>query len=436
MAQTPGLTLRPAQRTALAPGLHVGLGVLALPLTELWQDIERQSQENPFLVVDRPASAGLGGADMRRLADPPTLARHLKDQIALMDLPERTGALALYLCDDLDERGLLPAPDAEIAAETGAPEEIVASARAAVQSCEPSGVGATDLADCIRLQLIDTGMAPADAEAVRRHLGLIAEGRRHEAAAALGLTPGAVDALSARISRLSPDPAAAHAAGAGLAAAEALVPELAVEPGSDGRPGLRLLEDPDAPVTVDEALAERALRGGDDAARAFVAAQRGAARDLVSALAFRRRTLLRVGAALVEAQSAFFLGQARAPAPLRRADLAGTLGLHPSTVGRTVRGRALLFRGESRPLAAFFPPALAAGAQSALSAIEIQARIREMIGAEAPERPLSDAALAAALRESGVDIARRTVAKYRQCLHIPPSSRRRRQALAARGGGG
>jgi len=285
------------------------------------------------------------------------------------------------------------------------------------------------------LQLIDDGMAPEDAQAVRRNLGLIAYGKRREAAAALGLTPVALDALAARISRLSPDPAAAYAAGLGLAAAAALVPELAVETGSDGRPRLRLLEDPAAAVTVDDALAERALRGGDDAARAFVAAQRGAARDLVSALGFRRRTLLRVGEALVEAQSAYFLGGARAPAPLRRADLAGTLGLHPSTVGRTVRGRALLFRGEVRPLASFFSPALAAGAQAALSAIEIQARIREMIGAEAPERPLSDASLAAALQESGVDIARRTVAKYRQGLHIPPSSRRRRQALAARGGG-
>jgi len=156
MAQTPGLTLRPAQRTALAPGLHTGLGVLAQPVAELWQDIERQSQENPFLVVDRPASTGLGDAELGRLPDQPTLARHLKTQIALMDLPDRTSALALYLCDDLDERGLLPAADAEIAAETRTPEEVVASARAAVQS----GVGATDLADCIRLQLIDDGMAP------------------------------------------------------------------------------------------------------------------------------------------------------------------------------------------------------------------------------------------------------------------------------------
>jgi RNA polymerase sigma-54 factor len=296
-------------------------------------------------------------------------------------------------------------------------------------------VGARDLADCLRLQLIDDGMAPADAAAVCGHLGLIAEGRRREAAAALGVTPADVDALSARISRLSPDPAAAHAAGTGLAAAAALVPELTVEIGSDNRPWLRLLEDPAAAVTVDEALAQRALRG-DDAARAFVATQRAAAREFVSALAFRRRTLLRVVEALVEAQSAFFTGQARAPAPLRRADLANTLGLHPSTVGRTVRGRSLLFRGEVRPLASFFSPALAAGAETALSAIAIQARIRDMIGAERPERPLSDAALAAALQESGVDIARRTVAKYRQCLHIPPSSRRRRQALVARGRGG
>jgi RNA polymerase sigma-54 factor len=435
MAQKPGLTLRPAQRTALAPGLQAGLGVLALPLTELWQDIERQAQENPFLVIDRPASAGLGDADMARLPEPPTLARHLKNQIALMDLPVRVRALALYLCDDLDERGLLPAADAEIAAETAAPPDVVASARAAVQACEPSGVGATDLADCIRLQLIDDGMAPAEAQAVRRHLGLIAEGRRREAAAALGLTPDAVEALAARIARLSPDPAAAHAAGAGLAAAPALVPELAVETGSDGRPRLRLLDDPAAAVTLDEALAERALRGGDDAGRAFVATQRRAARELVSALAFRRRALLRVGEALVEAQSAYFLGQARAPSPLRRADLAVTLGLHPSTVGRTLRGRSLLFRGEVRPLASFFPPALFSGTDTALSAIEIQARIREMIGAETPERPLSDSALAAALQDSGVDIARRTVAKYRQCLHIPSSSRRRRRALAARGGG-
>lgn len=435
MAQKPGLTLRPAQRTALVPGLQPGLSVLALPLPELWRDLERQAQENPFLQVERPAGAGFGEAELGRVAERPTLARHLKDQIALMDLPAPVRAVALYLCDDLDERGLLPATLAELAAETGAPEPVVAAARTALQSCEPTGVGAADLGDCIRLQLIADGMAPAEADILHRHLALIAEGRRAQAAAALGLTPAGVDGLAARIARLSPDPAAAFAADHGLAAAAALVPELAVEPGGDGRPRLRLLDDPAAAVTLDDALAERALQGGDGAARAFVAAQRGAARELVSALAFRTRTLLRVGRALVEAQSAYFLGQARAPAPLSRADLAVTVGLHPSTVGRTVRGRALLFRGEVRPLTWFFSPALAAGADTALSAIEIQARIREMIGAEAPERPLSDAALAAALQDSGVDIARRTVAKYRQCLHIPSSSRRRRRALAAKGGG-
>ena len=435
MAHKPGLTLRPSQRTSLAPGLQPGLSMLALPLAELWRDLDRQAQENPFLVVERPAGSGFGDAQMARVPERPTLARHLKDQIALMDLPGPVRAVALYLCDDLDERGLLPTPDRELARETGAPASLVAAARRAVQACDPTGVGAADLGDCIRLQLLAGGMAPDQADLVRRHLPLIAKGRRTEAAAAIGLAPAELDDLATRIARLAPDPAAAFASDSVPPAAAALVPELAVETGSDGRPRLRLLEDPTAAVSLDEALADRALNEGDRAARAFVAAQRGAARELISALAFRKRTLTRVGEALVEAQSAYFLGQARAPAPLSRADLAATLGLHPSTVGRTIRGRALLFRGAVRPLAWFFAPALAAGRGETLSAIEIQARIRDMIGAETAERPLSDAALAAALQDSGVDISRRTVAKYRQCLHIPSSSRRRRRALAARGGG-
>jgi len=420
-----GLRLRTAARPALAAGPRAGVELLALPAAELREELERLAIDNPFLVVEPPSPPGPGSrsaaAALGAVPAPVSLACHLQDQIACMDLPEPVATLARALVGELDPRGLLPAADAALAEELGAPPQLVAEARAALQACGPSGVGARDLGDCIRLQLVDSGQPPERADAIRRELHALAEGRFASAARGLGCSEAEARALAARIARLAPEPAAAFAE----AAPPPLVPELIVQRQDSGTLAVALLDDPGAGIAVDEALAARA-RQGSAGARAFTAARLAAARRLHAAAGFRSRTLLAVGRALVELQSAHFLGRARAPGPLSRGDVAARLGLHPSTVGRAIRGRALLFEGRVRPLSEYFPVALSEGA-GGVSSAEVRERMREILSAETAGSVLSDAEIARHLREAGVDIARRTVAKYRGCLSIPSAAERRRR---------
>jgi len=431
MAQSQRLVLRPGLRPALSARARTGLEMLARPAADLRGDLERLAVENPFLVLApderRRAQGEAGEAAVRAVAEPETLARHVERQLALMRLPGPVAALAAYFAADLDARGFLAEPDEELARETGATVAQVAAARRALQACDPAGIGARDLGDCIRLQLIDAGTPEDEAAAIHRQLRPLAAGRFAEAAAELGISAGAAEALAGRIARLSPDPASSFSP----EPLAALQPELAVRVGADGRLAVSLLDDPGAGLGVDEGLAARAHGSGDAAARDFVTAQRAAARAVVAAVAFRARTLLRVGHAIAEGQSAYFLGAARAPAPLPRAEIAARLGLHPSTVGRAVRGRGLLFAGRVRPLAWYLPPASAQAGPETLSAADVQARMRDMLSRETPETVMSDEEIAEKLREDGVDIARRTVAKYRGCLSIPSSSQRRRRLARA-----
>ncbi|NBC95230.1 MAG: hypothetical protein GVY27_02620 [Deinococcus-Thermus bacterium] len=395
--------------------------MLALPVADLWVELERRATETAFLVVDRDAASG-GAADLPAIPAQPGLVQHLRDQIGCLDLDPEVAGIAAYLAGDLDARGFLPDSDDDLAAETGAPATVVAAARAALQSCDPTGVGARDLGDCIRLQLVEGGAAPEEAERIRANLRPLADGQIAVAAARLGVSVDAAAALARRIARLNPDPAAAFAG----AAPVPLLPELAVRVGPDGGLSVTLLDDPAAGVRVEEDLARRVLARGAPSERAFIRAQLDAARRLTGGVAFRSRTLLRVGRAMAEAQSAYFLGRARSPAPLARAEIAAQLGLHASTVGRAIRDRGLLFDGRVRPLSWFFPSGGAAADGGPLSPQEVQARIRDLVSREGAGAVLSDAEIAARLAADGVDIARRTVAKYRSCLGIPTSSDRRR----------
>jgi len=131
---------------------------------------------------------------------------------------------------------------------------------------------------------------------------------------------------------------------------------------------------------------------------------------------------------MVARQAGFFDGGGQLD-PLSSADLAAELGLHPSTVGRAIDAKSLLFRSRIYPFSLFFPSAVS-GLEGAVSSFDVQRRIRALIQAEPPDRPLADEEIRLRLQQEGVDIARRTVAKYRKCLRIPSSFERRRRTVS------
>lgn len=417
MALKPGLSLRPAQRLALTPGLRRSLELLRMPAADLADEIAREAADNPFLDVDWPArGGGDGGAfALETLAARPSLVEDVRRQLGLMALPDRVAALAAYIAGDLRDDGYLDAEAADYVRDLGARPDEVAAALAALRACDPAGIGACTLSECLHLQLLDRGLADAEARAVVARLDLFASGEVAALRRALGVSEAEVRRLARIVATLRARPVDPGAD----SDPRVLRPDLVVS--RDGRGALAVSVAARAvpQVRLNDALLARA-RGTD-----FAEACRARGLALIRSLAQRGATLERVGLALVEAQHRFFALGPDHLVPLSRDALAARLGLHPTTVGRTVAGKALDHGGRLYPLSMFFSPALGGGAVSGVAARAALARI---VAAEDPEAPLSDAAICDRLRAEGVDISRRTVAKYRGCMRIPSSHERHRRA--------
>jgi RNA polymerase sigma-54 factor len=418
MALSSRLGLRQTQRLALTPGLRQGLAVLQLSTLELWGELRRLADENPLLELDEPDSAP-PAFNVEAAARPETLAENLGAQIALMALPSETAALARFLTGDLTGEGYLASSAEELSEALGLPRPAIEAAIEALQSCEPAGGAARDLPECLALQLIDRGEPPETARAACRHLDLLMEGRWTRAGRLTALPRDELERLAGLIRSLPPRPAA-HLA----ESAPPVIPEIAVEP--DGQGGFHAvsLRDTLPGLRLDAALADQA------AASAALRPQLAAAEAALRALRHRGRTLHDVARVIARRQHRFFAEGPDRMAPLTRAEIAAELGLHSSTVGRAVAGKALLFRGAAHPLSIFLSQAL----PSAVSAYSAQHRLRRLVETEPADAPLSDEQLTALLQREGVDIARRTVAKYRQCMNIPSSFERKRQKARRRTG--
>jgi len=417
MTLGPRLQLLQRQRLALTPGLRQALEVLRLPAATLAERIEEEIGRNPLLVRSG-ASRTSGGAFAPDLvvAEPGVLER-LHAQIGLMTLAAPVREAAEYLAGALRDDGYLDTSLVEAAAELRQPLAVVEAGLAALQGCDPPGVGARDLAECLALQLVDRGLDRKTADAAVRSMADFAAGRWGRLEAALGLSRDGLQAIAALFPDLLPHPVSRSAA-----PAQVLRPDLVarrrngvivVEPARDALPRLRL----------DQALL---ARSGDDG---FVAECRDRAMALIAALRQRESTLLRIGRHLAEVQAAFFSDGEAALHPLSRRQLAEALALHPATVGRAVAEKAIDVEGRLYPLSVFFSASLP-GPDGDASATAVRRRIAALIAAEPAGKPLSDARLCDILRAEGVDIARRTVAKYREALRLPSSADRRRMFRA------
>lgn len=414
MSVTPGLRLSTRQRLALTPGMRQSLAILRLPALDLHEEIARLAAENPF-IDHRPPDPSRGGWVIDQPAAEPSLFQSLHRQLSTQRLAPDVLAAALMLVAELREDGYLDATLDEIAAETGAGPALLDQALTALQGCDPPGIGARDLPECLALQLQAQGYAPALARAICARLEDFAEARWPRLARALGLPAEALARIAALLPTLCPAPTLPDAS-----PAQSLLAELVVEPGPDGSPHVRLNHDALPQVT----LAARVAGGSAELARA-----QADAGFLIAALRARAATLLRIGTHLVTAQARHFASRGDCPLlPMTRAEAAAALSMHPATLGRGISGKALSAFGRTLPIESFFSHGLP-GADGAVSAHQVQRRIRALIAAEPPEAPLADEAICAQLQKEGVDIARRTVAKYRTCMRIASSFERRRRKV-------
>ncbi len=414
MPVTPGLRLSTRQRLALTPGMRQSLAILRLPALELNEEIARLAADNPF-IEHQPADPSRGDWLLDVPAAEPSLFQSLHGQLSTQRLAPEVRAAALMLVAELREDGYLDATLDEIAAESGTAPDVLDRALAALQASDPPGIGARDLPECLALQLQAQGYAPALSRAICAHLEDFAEARWSRLSRSLALPAAQLTHIAALLPTLNPAPVLPDAA-----PALPLLAELIVEPGPGGSPQVRL--NPDALHTI--TVAARMAGASADLARA-----QSEAGFLVTALRARGATLLRIGTHLVTHQARHFASAGDLPLlPMTRAEAAAALSMHPATLGRAISGKALSAFGRTLPIEGFFSHGLP-GRDGAVSAHQIQRRIRALIAAEPPGAPLADDAICTQLRKEGVDIARRTVAKYRTCMRIASSFERRRRKV-------
>ena len=389
---------------------------------------EAFADEEWTLGDDEPASRAGSDDDDRERPEASAeagLHEHLRWQLRMAVHSARDEAIGEAVIDALDDDGYLREPlealPAALPAALGVTLDDVRAVLRLVQQFDPLGCGARDLAECLALQLAalsaDTpGLALATRLAAG-HLDAVARQRADRLATELGVDPAALAEAVALLRTLDPKPGARY----GGAPAEYVQPDAVairqrgvwtVRMARGGR-ALRL-------NAHYQRLIGRCSRDDD----AYLRGQLQEARWLIKALENRGDTLQRVAEAIVRAQSAFLDHGPEAMRPLTLRELAEPLGLHESTISRATTRKYLRTPRGTFEFKFFFNSGVATDHGGAAASTAVQAMIRKLIDAEPPARPLSDQALADALKAEGVNVARRTVAKYREGLGIPPSSER------------
>ena len=350
-----------------------------------------------------------------------TLFRFLSRQLDGLDLDRETAGLVRYLAECLDENGYLRIPLADLAENAGVPAERLARARTILQSLEPAGVGAADLAECLSLQLERIGMTGPVLDVVRTSLEDL--GQRHYRAIArrLSLSQEQVERAAAVIRELDPRPGAVFAPAAPV---QYVQPDVFVEQTEDGTLSVRTRGGQRPPFRMNRYYCTLLEQTDDPEVRAYLTAKLRQAQGVLKGMEQRESTLLRCARCIVARQSRFFSDGPQALVSLRMADVARELDLHESTVSRAVREKYLQFRRGVFPLSYFFSRSAGGEDGCALGGAAAQTLLRQLIDREDKTAPLSDQKLCEALAEQGCTISRRTVAKYREQLGIPGAAGR------------
>ena len=427
MALKPSLSLKQTQTIALTPELRQSLTLLRLPTADLIEHIHTAALENPLLVIGAPPKprqdASAYDFALNSVAATVTLGESIRRQLAALPMPRLTRDIAIYLTGDLSETGYLETDIPETSATLGVPETEIQAAIQAIQSCEPTGVGARNLKECLLLQIIEKGIECEIAESALDHIPLLLSNQWATLCEILNISQDQIKTFVAVLKTLTPEPVTDH-----TTTSRPLIADIIVEEDENRGTTVSLSKSYLPDLTIDTSLLAQAK--ADIAAREYVKTQHARALDLIRAVQYRGETLLRIARAIVTKQHRFFIDGSNHLSPLTRITLAQQLSLHPSTVGRAIADKNLDLNGTIYPLSFFLGSGLKKGITGEVSAYVVQQSIRKIIEQETPDSPLSDDTIVKKLNADGVDIARRTVAKYRGCMNIPSSFVRRQIAAA------
>jgi len=381
------------------------------------------------------SNSGSGDNDEQQDQESPSISlqQHLSAQLAGMCLSAEDRAALHVLIESLNEDGYLEDSIEEIASSLGADdvdeevrEELLAQLNIALkwlQNLEPAGVGARNLNECLLLQL--RALPVCEAQIVARmicqsHLELLAKRDMKRLMALTGADETLLREAQSLITALEPKPGRRFS----RSQAQTVVPDVIVR--KVGRE-LRVMLNPDvAPkLRINELYANalRQTRGG--VSNSALGGQLQEARWFIKNVQQRFDTILRVSQAIVERQKGFFTHGALAMKPLVLREIADELGLHESTISRVTTAKYMATIFGTFELKYFFGSGLSTEAGGNASSTAVRALIKQFVAAESAAKPLSDSQLSSMLEEQGIQVARRTVAKYREALKIAPANLRK-----------
>jgi RNA polymerase sigma-54 factor len=470
------------QELKINPRLYQAMDLLYMPLLDLQQHIKQEMLNNPFLDLEEPAVSDeeltpadekkdeqkeeneidweeilLDGFDTggrraeyedREHFEPVTveardLYDHLHDQLSLLRLTPRQVLIGEEIIGNIDENGYLTcsvdqirdslnqwiADEGAIDEETREPlspieAEELSSMLETIQAFDPPGIGARNLRECLLLQLRDADEQGTLAyDLVDRFFDQLINHRRSEVSKELGITPKEVQAAEDEIAKLDPKPGLKYAAPAD----DYIVPDLIVDK-IDGD-YLVFLNDTSLPRlrlsrTYRDIARDKSKYKGEN--KEFISSKLNSANWMIQAIEQRRQTMLKVMNFIVDRQREFFEKGVQYLRPLTLREVAEVINMHESTVSRVTNEKFVQTPRGVLPLKFFFSSGLSTTSGEDVSARGIKARIRKLVGDENPRKPLTDQAIVNILREEGVQIARRTVAKYRDQLGILSARMRKR----------
>ena len=359
------------------------------------------------------------------LAERLSLKDHLLAQLPLAVATPGERIIGRALIDGIDDAGYFTDALEDVAERLGAPLDKVGAVLGAIQTMDPSGIGARNLAECLAIQLRDRDRYDPVMKVLVANLHLVAKRDLAGLRKVCGVDDEDVLDMIGEIRRLDPKPGRAF----GSAAIQPVVPDVMVRLAPDGSWLIELNTEVLPRLLINQTYAAKISRTkGNEADRSFVSGCLQTANWLTKSLEQRARTILKVSSEIVRQQDAFFAYGVEHLRPLNLKAIAEATGMHESTVSRVTSNKYLSSPRGLFELKYFFTASIASNSGGdAHSAESVRFRIRQMIDREGLGEVLSDDALVEKLREANIDIARRTVAKYRESMRIPSSVERRRQ---------
>ena len=353
-----------------------------------------------------------------------TLQDYLLLQLTFSDLKDRDKKIGRYLVEGIDDNGYLTVDTDQTAAAFGVKACTVERILKVIQVFEPVGVGARSLEECLLIQLEAKGFKDESLDyVIKNHLNDLAENKIQYIAKSIGLTVLQVQAMADLIRTLDPKPGMAYSSGEQI---RYVVPDVIIEKEDDGYE--IVTNDSTIPSLKVSSYYMNLVKNNkdDEDLQKYLNDKYNSALWLIKSIEQRKRTIFKVSEAVMKLQTEFLEKGEKYLKPMTLKQIADAVGVHESTVSRSINGKFIQTPRGVYEIKYFFSSGVGSGSGEGLSSNSIKTFIKEIIDGEDPKKPCSDQDMVEILSEKGIEISRRTVAKYRESMNILSSSKRRR----------